>query len=458
MTTGERAIAEPIRVSALAERRDARPERHLLARGWSLYLVVAVVLVPVLFAKGPSEMTIVDPINAVALAVFFGTVLVHRIAFRLPFALPVFIALTGSVMAMGFATSATASVLALAKDAYLYFWFAALVAILQPRGTLRGVRLAWVWTGIIVALVVYGEAAATGSFSVQALLLTNRERAVGTFTNPNMLADYQMFTTFVLLGFIHQVRLRFLLPALALLLSALVTSKSNGGLVSLLTGLLVWGLASAWARGLSRPRLAGVVVVGVAVVTLAVWMHGEFNIGDALVQRVTAHSYIGRMGHSGQARGQIWHRLVETYAHSPLGIGPKNSSEQRVSIGERERPDSFRSKEAHDDYLAFAIERGPLGLAGLLLGTGMAIAMVLRGRRHLDRRLGSVAAGGALWAAFLGALAASSMHSLVIEKLHFRHFWFFFALVTAMCTEAPAAAALPPGRSDRSPAARGSRS
>jgi hypothetical protein len=44
-----------------------------------------------------------------------------------------------------------------------------------------------------------------------------------------------------------------------------------------------------------------------------------------------------------------------------------------------------------------------------------------------------------VWAAFLGALAASSMHSLVIEKLHFRHFWLLLALITTMCTGAPAA-------------------
>ena len=157
------------------------------------------------------------------------------------------------------------------------------------------------------------------------------------------------------------------------------------------------------------------------------------------------------MGHSGEAREQIWHRLVQTYQHTPMGIGPKNSSEQTVAIGERERPNSYRSKEAHDDYLAFAIERGPLGLAGLLLGTWQVTAMVMRGRKQLDRRLGSAVAGGALWAAFLGALAASSLHSLVIEKLHFRHFWLFLAILTTMCAEAapasaPAARAEPESR------------
>lgn len=437
MSHGSPAMAVPMGAVMPSESMDALQGRRWLSRGWDVYLVIATLLVPILYPPGPSQMAIVDPINAVALLVFFTTLLVYHIPFRLPLALPVFIALLGCSLAMFAANNVTASLLALLKDAYLYFWYCAMVAVLQPRGTLRGVRLTWVWTGIIVALVVYADAAMSGNFTVQALLLTNRERATGTFTNPNMLADYQVFSIFILLSLVKEVRLRFLLPALALLLSSMVTAKSNGGVVSLVTGLTTWGFASAWARGVAPARVMGVLVLSVALVLSAVWLHGEFGIGDSLVRKVTSQSFVGRMGHSGQARGQIWHRLVETYKTRPLGIGVKNSSEQIVAIGERERPNSYRSKEAHDDYLAFALERGPLGLLGLLLGTVMAFAMVGRGRKHLDRRLGNAAAGGAVWAAFLGALAASSMHSFVIEKLHFRHFWLLLALITTMCTAWP---------------------
>ena len=337
-----------------------------------------------------------------------------------------------------------------------------MVAVLQTRGTLRGVRLAWVWSAMLVSLVVYVQAAMNGELSLQKLLVTNRERSVGTMTNSNMFADYMMFSIFVLLGLVKQVRWRFFVPALLLILSALITTKSNGGLMSLMSGLLAWGLATAWAHRVSLQRLAGTIALAVAVVLTGVWLQGEFGIGDALVSQITAHSYIGRMSSSGAARGQIWHRLEETYAKSPLGIGPKNSSEQTVSIGERERPNSFRSKEAHQDYLAFAVERGPLGLVGLLLGTGQAIAMVIRGRRRLEARLGSSAAGGALWAAFTGALVGSTVHSLVIEKLHFRHFWLFLAMAAAMCLEempnrAPARRRAPslPRQAETVPALRG---
>jgi hypothetical protein len=55
----------------------------------------------------------------------------------------------------------------------------------------------------------------------------------------------------------------------------------------------------------------------------------------------------------------------------------------------------------------------------------------------------------ALWAAFLGALVATSIHSLVIEKLHFRHFWLCLAILTAMTAKEAAA-----GRAADAPAPR----
>ena len=69
-----------------------------------------------------------------------------------------------------------------------------------------------------------------------------------------------------------------------------------------------------------------------------------------------------------------------------------------------------------------------------------AFGMVLGARRHPGERTGGAAARGILLASLLGALVGTSVHSLVIEKLHFRHFWMFLALVCAMTAEAPAPA------------------
>jgi O-antigen ligase len=138
------------------------------------------------------------------------------------------------------------------------------------------------------------------------------------------------------------------------------------------------------------------------------------------------------MEHSTQSRMRIWDQLQQAYARSPLGIGPGNSGALTVGIANRERPDSYRSKEAHSDYLGYAIERGPLAVVGLI-GLMLALFGHVAGYwRNARRQGGRVSRRAALWTASMAAtLAASAVHSLVIEKLHFRHYWLFFALVCA---------------------------
>jgi hypothetical protein len=140
------------------------------------------------------------------------------------------------------------------------------------------------------------------------------------------------------------------------------------------------------------------------------------------------------MSHSGEERGHIWQRLEESYRQYPLGIGPANSTTQPLDVSQQERAGVFVSKEPHSDYIGYAIERGPIAFFALLVLTWQAIAWVLRGRRALEMRTGDRAAAGILLAALLGGLVASSVHSIVIEKLHFRHFWVFLAMAVALCS------------------------
>jgi O-antigen ligase len=131
------------------------------------------------------------------------------------------------------------------------------------------------------------------------------------------------------------------------------------------------------------------------------------------------------MGKSSAGRQEIWGQLGGRLVRNPLGIGPGNSVLQSVAIGHRVRPGtSFQSKEAHSDYIAYAVERGPLGLAGHLLWVAAGLALVLGGRGPAPRL-------DWLRAAFAGGLVATAVHSAVIEKLHFRHYWLFLALACA---------------------------
>jgi O-antigen ligase len=193
----------------------------------------------------------------------------------------------------------------------------------------------------------------------------------------------------------------------------------------------VWLVVRAIASRLPiRPVLASLALI-VGLAAFGWWLNAEFRVGDAQLESIRRRTFAARMEHSAESRGRIRETLERTYARSPLGIGPGNSDALTVSIAERERKNSYQSKEAHSDYLAYAIERGPLGLAGLLVLTAMMFAQVLTFWKNRPRR-GVHFVRASLWTASMSAaLVASAVHSLVIEKLHFRHFWLLAAMVCA---------------------------
>jgi len=423
---------------AMSEALSGPARGHVLARGWGLYLLLVAVLVAFV---APSEMSrsqvvYVDLLNVAAVAVFMVAVLIYRIPVKLHFALPVLLILAGSAFAFTNATSVMGCALVVAKEAYIYVWFLVLVTLMSARGDLKGIRLVWLWTALLIALVVTVQVVSRSGFSPGNLFDREVGREKGTFANENMFVDYLMFSIFILLGFAGQVRWLFLAPSLVLLLLAVLTTKSNGGLVSLVAGLMTWVLVLVWARTVRRARLVGGLAFGLAVAVVAVWLLAESGLG---IGRGAQH-VVERMEMSADTRGSIRQKLVENWMRTPMGIGPGGSAFDGLPSGDvvHEDPRGFKPKlvyrrlRPHNDYLGYLVERGPLGLLGLLLCIWQAFAMVVRSRRRLSNLVGGARAGDALWAAFLGALVATSVHSLVIDKLHFRHFWLFLAILTAM--------------------------
>ena len=414
------------------EQARAREGEPFGGRGWDLYLVAAAMLLPFARPAGPGGLSVLDVLNAVALAVFLGAALRRRAHVRFLFALPMLVIFTRSLLAVTNAVSVSASCVSMLVDAYLYLWVVILVALLSRRGDLAGVRVAWLAAASAVALGSLAAAFAARQLSLWNLLTARGPRLSGAFPNANMFADYLVFSVFIALGLIGRVRAGILLASLGLLGLALLSTKSNGGMVSLSAGLAVWFPARAWYGGLEGSRLAGRVALALAPLLLAGLLISESGPGSSLVRRVQEHSFLARISHSSASRRDIWRPLERSYVKSPLGLGPGNSAFQKVEIGERERPDSFLSKEAHNDYLAYAVERGPIALLAMLAWTGQVFGMALAARVRPGRQPADARRDAALLASFLGALVATSLHSMVIEKLHFRHVWLFLGLVCAV--------------------------
>ena len=434
-----------------AARRAASGTHALDARGWDIYLFAAVALMPLVASSLPGQLAWVDLVNGAALALFAVLIVERRLAFSLPLLGPVLVAALGSVLAVAGANSVPASLLALTQDAYLYAWMVLLVALLRRRGDLARFRLAWVAAAVGVALACVFEWATHPGASLGALVSARGYRAMAAFGNPNLCANYLLLGAFVLLSLEGSIGRRVLVPGLGALGLALLTTKSNGGLLALALGLAVWALVRSRSRGAPTARLVGVLSLSLAAALAVVWI-GQVTGGESTwLRSLEEHTLLGRVEHSSASREHIWQRLERTIVQAPMGIGPANSSAQSLDVSERERGGSLQSKEAHSDYIGYAVERGPLGLLGLLAGIVQLGALVLRGRRGIEERCAASPAGrvkrgsdaGSLHAALAGGMAALLVQSLVLEQLHFRHLWAFVALICAATAPAEVEVASP---------------
>ena len=446
-----RSIAMASEVAAVAD--------PLMGRGWDLYLIAAAALIPLVEPGGPGQSAIVDFVNVIGLAIFAAVLLVRRIQLRLPFALPIVIISAGSLLAMTNAVSLPASLLAVLQDAYLYLWFVMLVALMSGRGDLYPIRRAWVIAADLVVLYCivstslgHGLGIGVGD-SWRALLPSSDFRPAAAFSNANQFADYLMLSTFVLLGLHGRVSRRFFLGSMALIGLGMLATKSNGGIFATAAGVGVWTFARARASQKPMTRLLGVACVASALLLIGAWAHAEWGLGRGALRNVEKNTFAGRLQKSTESRTKIWQDLEHSFMRSPLGIAPGNSSLQVVAIGDQVRSDrTFMGKEAHSDYMGYAVERGPIGLIGLLAFFAMAFATVVRGRRYVRQRAGD-AHWATLWAALLGALTATIVHSSVIEAMHFRHLWMSLAMVCALASAPPAERPEVVRRSVRSPRA-----
>jgi hypothetical protein len=223
-------------------------------RGWRLYAVLAALLVPFALPAGPAQLALIDVVNLPALALFFGLAAALRTRVVLPFTLPVLLIGTGSLLALTNAVSVGAGALALAQDTYLYLWFVALVAVLARQRDLFPVGLAWLLAADVSALVCVWQAAAAGAFPGD-LLAAEGFRPRGTFYGANMCADYLMLSVFVALSLRGRVPRALLWGSIALVLVALLVTKSNGSLIALVVGMAA--SAVAWTmRARVRARAA----------------------------------------------------------------------------------------------------------------------------------------------------------------------------------------------------------
>lgn len=399
--------------------------------GWGIYLALIVCLIPVVVPSGPARLAFVDALIVIGLVAFAIMILTRREAVRVPFMAPVIMIAVGSLAAVVNAESPGAAFLAMAQDTYLFLWFIMLVHVLRDRD-LTPIQLTWVWVANIIALAGIILVLNEGHMALADIIKPKGKRAHGTFYDPNMFAGYLVMSLFFVLSLGRKLPFLVRWGSIVVMFVCIIATKSNGGLLSLVVGLAVWMVVRAWTLRVPVTALAAGGLLVLALVLGAVWMNAGVGIGATQLSAFQSNSFLARAGHSSAGRFTIWKNLQHTYAKSPLGIGPGNSNYLTLSIEDRLRRNSLQAKEAHNDYLAYAIERGPLGLLGLLLLLGSAFGKLGAVVRRREDDQPAADAMGILAAAATGALVASVVHALTIEVLHFRHFWMLVAIICAV--------------------------
>lgn len=390
--------------------------------------------VTVLLAAGAATLPLLEPTvggnaSAADLPILLAIVasafwlLRSRAVIRLPYLLGEGLMMLGGALA-AFLRADVGSSLALAQDLLVFAWGVALANGLRSPAVVRVVTTTWAYAAVAWA-VVFEAAWVVGFSPLSGVRANNGLRLQGTLGDPNLAANYFVVSLFVILAFGRPRRrwLRWL--AVVIIVTAMAFTGSNGGAVSLIVATLVSTFAWLWRKHGAVPLIA----LGAIVILFVGASTSGLHLG-ALEQRAAdatpiLRDSLGRGSESSGSRSTLLHETTALYEQTgPFGIGPSRTKDWLAKEG------AAYVKEAHSDYTATTVERGVIGVLGLLL---LGLSLVRRAGRVL---VGPIRPDYAEHLPspqmLLGALAAVFVAASFYEVLHFRHVWALFGLVAGV--------------------------
>ena len=347
-------------------------------------------------------------------------------ALRFPYALSAGLFLLGGALGAVAGPIPRAGFVTLVQDVWLVAWCWTVANVASSEDRLRTLVAAWVYSSIAwAAALVVGI---IGHWT----LLTGQTEAEGsrttlTFLDPNYAGSY-FFISLMLIWASGYPRGRVArLAAYALMVVALLSTGSMSAIVSLLVGVAVAAVLGIYRRA----DLVAAVAACAALVLAGAFLASAVSVSEIQREaRASPHHFlrdgIGRGASSATGREELFSESFRLYrTGGPFGTGP-------VSTKERLEHDlAPLVKEAHNDYMAALVERGPIGLLGLAL---LLAAVAVRLLPLVPARAGGPAATTAVLRpnALVGAVAGATVAFAFNELLHVRHVWTLFAFVAAL--------------------------
>jgi len=397
--------------------------------------VVAVSTLPWLHPAGPGNSSPADLAMVPAIAGVALWAYISRERIRAPYGISVGLIivagcisgiagplLRGALVTVGYPE---APLVAVVQDLYLLCWCLALVNLARSASALRVLLTAWVfasafWAGILVVGVVFGITALSG------IEAGNGVRADGQFGDPNMAAGYFALSIFVLWSSAVPRRAWLRACVVALLLTAMVFTGSNGGFLSLGIGVTFVALTAV------RRHFGPIVTVLAACLALVVGAGATQVVHPAEIQQwardsgvPTLRDWIGRSDSSASQRVVILQEAWNLFRDSgPLGAGP-GATQPILEDSLAPFP-----HQAHDDYVAAVVERGVEGGIALIV---LICAIAWRAGQAVGGRLRpDFAAVVPRREALIGALLGLGVAAAYYQVLHFRHAWALLAILAAL--------------------------
>lgn len=387
-------------------------------------VVVAVALLPLLSPKLPYNSAPADVFMLAAVGTGLVWAALTRARLHAPYVVPVTLLIIAGAMAAFVSEAPVAGTVAVLQEAFLVAWCAAVVSVCRTPNGMRTVLRAWCLSSVAWAAFLVASAL-TGQTSWAGMERAEGGRAAQFFDHPNMAGNYYMISILVVSA--SRYPRAPLLRALCYLLlgMAMVYAGSNTAFLAL----PVAGLLSTTIRVRSRSGSVPAAATALCIVVAAagVWSVAAEPVTSAVQQSenpMVKYS-VARSSRSAESRQALFLAQYHLFRDgNVVGIGP--AATRSTLLKDRDTA----GKEAHNDYLATLVERGPVGFLALLLLIG---AITVRAARV---SIGGVTPEFARAVpnppALAGAVLAFAITALTHEVLHYRHLWALLAVLAAL--------------------------
>jgi hypothetical protein len=406
------------------------PRRGSVERTAMVTLTAAFIFQPILHPTGPGNSSPVDILTlaSIATAAIWATSGHHKI--RAPYFIPVALMVAAGAASGLVGSLPSLALVTLAVDVLLFAWCTTVVNVLSSPRAMRCALAAWSWSGIFWAGVVI--VAWLGHITaLEGLQAAEGNRVLFTFGDPNYASTYWDATIFVVYAARTPSSRWMRITGYVMLTWALALTESNGGALALGVGIFFLLLVKSYRkRGwIGSAATALVICLGVGGFFTAVPLNSIRQWAASSNQPLLVNS-IGRSAQSSAERGKLITETRQLYEQSDgiVGLGPAST---KPLLTTRLYP---YANEAHDDYLAALVERGPVGLLGLLLLVGSAVSRAAPiVRRPLSARYAAVVP---VPAGLVAALLTLGVNSFYEEILHFRFLWALLGIVAVLGKDA----------------------